>query len=107
MADTRRPFFLELPKGTAYFEILSSSQSHAMRSGLVCLEPGQSCGLHTTGAHEEVLVFLEGSGETLIEGQHPIAVQEGGIAYIPPHTPHNVQNTGQHRLCYIYVVSTV
>jgi mannose-6-phosphate isomerase-like protein (cupin superfamily) len=63
-------------------------------------------GWHTTGQNEETLVILHGQGEVEIEGAPAMAVTEKMIAYIPPATRHNVRNTGDAPLEYVYVVAT-
>ena len=80
-------------------------QTAGMRSGFVRLKPRESVGWHTTGKNEEALVILRGCGEALIEGQpgHPFAAPM--LVYIPPATRHNVTNTGQEPLEYVYVVA--
>jgi len=80
-------------------------QTAGMRSGFVRLKPRESVGWHTTGKNEEALVILRGRGEALIEGLpgHPFAAPM--LVYIPPATRHNVTNTGQEPLEYVYVVA--
>lgn len=83
-------------------------QTHGMRSGRVYLQPGQSCGEHSTGAHEEQLVFLSGKGTALIgKEQAAYEIGEGKIIYIPPNTIHDMKNTGTKPLIYIYCVVPV
>jgi mannose-6-phosphate isomerase-like protein (cupin superfamily) len=76
-----------------------------MRSGFVTLEPDAEVGRHNTKGYEETLIFLEGAGTLAVEGQEPLAAGAGQIAYIPPRTGHNVVNTGEVALRYIYVVA--
>jgi mannose-6-phosphate isomerase-like protein (cupin superfamily) len=76
-----------------------------MRSGFVRLNPGETVGWHTTGKNEESLVVLHGRGEARIEGQSPHAFAAPALAYIPPATRHNVANTGDELLEYVYVVA--
>jgi len=76
-----------------------------MRSGLVCLEPGQSCGRHSTNGNEEMLVFLEGTGHIFVGDHGCFEAAERQVAYIPPHTVHDVENTGDKPLVYIYCVA--
>jgi mannose-6-phosphate isomerase-like protein (cupin superfamily) len=76
-----------------------------MRSGFVRLKPGETVGWHTTGSNEESLVILHGRGEALLEGQSPRRLVAPAFAYIPPSTRHNVANTGEELLEYIYVVA--
>jgi mannose-6-phosphate isomerase-like protein (cupin superfamily) len=83
-------------------------QTSGMRSGRVYLQPGETCGRHSTEQHEEMLVFLSGKGTALIgEQESPFEVGRGKISYIPPHTIHNVKNTGTEPLVYIYCVTPV
>ncbi|MGB7582478.1 MAG: cupin domain-containing protein [Sedimentisphaerales bacterium] len=81
-------------------------QTSGMHSGRVYLKPGEECGRHSTGSHEEMLVFLAGRGEAMI-GKKGRPVGEGKICYIPPYTFHNIKNTGTEPLVYIYCVAPV
>jgi quercetin dioxygenase-like cupin family protein len=102
------PFILDLPNDTAkHFEILNSSRSIKLHSGMVCLMPGQDVGNHTTGDHEELLVILEGRGELEAEGLGRKPIVSGQVAYNPPKTTHNVFNTGTDNMRYIYIVTKV
>jgi mannose-6-phosphate isomerase-like protein (cupin superfamily) len=76
-----------------------------MRSGFVRLKPGGSVGWHTTGQNEEALVVLRGRGEARVEGQPGRAIEAPMLVYIPPATRHNVANTGDEPLEYVYVVA--
>jgi mannose-6-phosphate isomerase-like protein (cupin superfamily) len=80
-------------------------QTAGLRSGFVRLKPGDTVGWHTTGANEETLVILHGKGEAEIEGAAAMPITEKMIAYIPPETRHNVKNTGEASLEYVYVVA--
>ena len=80
-------------------------QIAGIRSGFVRLKTGESVGWHTTGQNEETLVILHGKGEAEIEGESAMVVTETMIAYIPPGTRHNVKNTGDGLLEYVYVVA--
>jgi len=80
-------------------------QTAGMRSGFVRLKPRGSVGWHTTGQNEETLVVLRGRGEALIEGQAGRAFEAPMLVYIPPATRHNVTNTGDAPLEYVYVVA--
>jgi mannose-6-phosphate isomerase-like protein (cupin superfamily) len=83
-------------------------QTSGMCSGRVYLKPGEECGQHSTKAHEETLVFLSGKGAALIgEKETAFEVGQGKICYIPPHTLHNIRNTGSEPLVYIYCVAPV
>lgn len=76
-----------------------------MRAGLVNLKAQESVGEHTTAENEEAIVVLEGVGELHIDGQAPLGLTAGSVAYCPPATLHNVVNAGTNVLRYVYVVS--
>jgi mannose-6-phosphate isomerase-like protein (cupin superfamily) len=80
-------------------------QTAGMRSGLVHLKSGETVGWHTTGNNEEALVILHGQGEALMDGQAKQAFAAPSLVYIPPATRHNVANTGNELLEYVYVVA--
>jgi mannose-6-phosphate isomerase-like protein (cupin superfamily) len=83
-------------------------QTSGMRSGRVYLKPGEECGQHSTKAHEETLVFLSGKGTALIgEKEDSFEIGQGKICYIPPNTLHNIKNTSDLPLVYIYCVAPV
>lgn len=106
MASAQTAFTVELNDQPEYQRILEGKpQTHGMRSGRVHLEPGKACGQHSTKNHEELLVFLTGQGELLIGDTERLAVGAGKVAYIPPETLHDVQNTGSEPLAYIYCVA--
>lgn len=78
-----------------------------MRSGFVVLKPGQDVGAHSTGSHEELIIILGGRGAVEAEGLGRVDVGGSRVIYIPPDTMHNVFNTGDEPLRYIYVVAPV
>ena len=100
---------MDLNNSPEYQELLSGNpQTCGMRSGRVSLKPGETCGQHSTEAHEELLVFLSGRGVALIgEEQTPYEVGAGKVCYIPPFTTHNNKNTGTEPLVYIYCVAPI
>lgn len=99
-------FTVDLNDKPEYQRILEGKpQTLGMRSGRVHLEPGKACGQHSTKNQEELLVFLAGRGELLIGQADRLAVGAGKVAYIPPETLHDVQNTGAGPLVYIYCVA--
>ncbi len=104
-----KPLVLDLNQTDDYQPLLNGQpQTCGMRSGRVFLKAGQECGLHSTKAHEEILVFLAGQGTAWVgETAEPMSVGHGKILYIPPHTPHNIVNSGTEPLVYIYCVAPV
>ncbi|MBN1796183.1 MAG: cupin domain-containing protein [Sedimentisphaerales bacterium] len=101
-----KPFALEIEDTKEFQRLLDkNTQSYGMKAGKVYLEPGESCGLHSTSQNEEMLIFLSGTGTALIEGSEPLPAGVGKIAYIPPQTQHDIKNTGNDPLIYIYCVA--
>ena len=103
--STKTAFTVELNTEKEYQRLLDGkAQTYGMKAGRVYLEPDHDCHEHSTEAREEMLVFLSGQGQVLLRNQDPMPVGQGKVAYIPPHTLHNVQNTGSEPLVYIFCV---
>jgi mannose-6-phosphate isomerase-like protein (cupin superfamily) len=99
---------IDLNVATEYQRLLDGEpQTCGMRSGRVYLWAGQSCGQHSTKENEEILVFISGEGLLLIGENESFQVGEGKVCYIPPHTVHDVKNTGTKPLVYVYCVAPV
>ncbi|MFH1732317.1 MAG: cupin domain-containing protein [Planctomycetota bacterium] len=71
------------------------------------IAPGSDCGKHTTGAHEQVLVVMDGCDVAKFGGGSTMTIRGGQAVYIPPHTTHNIVNTSGWTLRYIYVVAPI
>ena len=94
------------PSGARSTPVLNGSpETVSMRSGYVVLAPAQSVGQHSTKANEEALVILSGNGEMRMVGGPTFRLHPFCVAYCPPHTLHNVFNTGSDTLRYIYIVA--
>jgi quercetin dioxygenase-like cupin family protein len=92
--------------GTNYLSLLGGPpDSVSIRSGYVELAPGDSVGLHSTEDYEEMIVPLSGCGQLISPGADPLPITNNFIVYNPPHTPHDVMNTGDVPLRYIYIVT--
>jgi mannose-6-phosphate isomerase-like protein (cupin superfamily) len=105
-APERQPLVLPLDCVSGDCLLLHGEpQTAGMHSGLVRLKPGETVGWHTTGRHEEALVILHGTGEAQIEGRAGLPMGSQVLVYIPPETRHNVKNTGDAVLEYVYVVA--
>jgi mannose-6-phosphate isomerase-like protein (cupin superfamily) len=98
------PFVKELADSTEYQSLFKPPKTYSLHSGRVYLKPGADCGQHTTGINEEMLVFLSGNGQAVI-GDKTFSVGEGKITYIPPQTAHNIKNTSDKPLVYIFCVA--
>lgn len=105
-APSRQALILQLHCPSGDCPLLNGApQTAGMRSGFVRLQPGTSVGWHSTGQNEESLVILHGAGEALIDGQPARKFSAQQLVYIPPATRHNVTNTGNELLDYVYVVA--
>ena len=106
MAENKA-FVVELNDEKGYQRLIPGAPTtHGMKSGRVYLEPGTSCGVHSTEDKEEQPVFLSGNGTAII-AEEEIAVDVGKICYIPPQTKHNILNTSTEPLIYIFCVAPV
>jgi mannose-6-phosphate isomerase-like protein (cupin superfamily) len=76
-----------------------------MKSGMVSLKPGEAVGTHNTDNKEELIIVLEGEGKMVFDGYNSVKLSIGENAYCPPFTEHNIINTKNKILKYIYVVS--
>jgi mannose-6-phosphate isomerase-like protein (cupin superfamily) len=108
MVSSEKALIIDLDENPENQRLLAGEpQTCGMRSGKVYLAPGKSCGLHSTKDREELLVFLSGSGELLIGENDRHQVGQGKVAYIAPQTAHDVRNTGDEPLIYVYCVAPV
>jgi mannose-6-phosphate isomerase-like protein (cupin superfamily) len=106
MASPQKVLIIELNVNPENQRILAGRpQTCGMRSGRVYLAPGMSCGRHSTKDREELLVFLSGGGELLIGENDRYQVGQGKVAYIAPQTAHDISNTGDEPLVYVYCVA--
>ena len=106
MASSEEILVIDLTQEPENQRLLSGEpQTHGMRSGRVYLAPGQACGQHSTKDREELLVFLTGKGELIIGEKDSFQVGLGKVAYIPKQTLHDVKNTGDEPLVYVYCVT--
>lgn len=76
-----------------------------MESGRVVVEAGGVGSRHSTGRYEEVLVVLQGAGEIRMTGRPPLSIRAPGMAYVPPHTEHEVAASTDGPLVYVYVAA--
>ena len=106
---SKKVLVMDLNKGSEYQQLLEGKpQTCGMRSGRVYLQSGQSCGEHSTETHEEILVFLAGKGHAVIgPDEKSYEIGAGKVIYIPAHTLHNMKNTGDEPLEYIYCVAPI
>ena len=60
---------------------------------LMSIEPGSEIGEEVHDDVDQVLVFVEGEGEAVLEGQ-PAPVVPNQLVFVPAGTLHNFRNTG-------------
>jgi len=101
------PRLVELnPTTREHMLVLSGPpETVTMRAGLVVLPPAKSVGQHSTEAFEDAVIVLAGVGEMRIRGGPTFKLKPSVVAYCPPLTEHDVINTGDEPLRYLYVVS--
>ncbi|MBC8481158.1 MAG: cupin domain-containing protein [Planctomycetes bacterium] len=104
-----QPKVVDLNDKKEYQRVLcDKADTLGLKVGRVYLEQGSECGLHSTEAREEALIFLQGTGQAIIgKNQKAFDVAAGKVAYIPPHTEHNIKNTGPEPLVYVFCVTPV
>ncbi len=108
MSPQPSPTKFVLSPAAEYQPLLTGKpQTAGMRSGRVVLSDGGCNERHTTGNHEETLVFLAGSGQVRCEGHESILARAGEIVYIPPNTVHQVCADAGVELRYVYIVAPV
>ncbi len=74
-------------------EILTNEQSQVV---LMSVEPGDDIG-EETHTVDQILVFVSGSGQAVLNGQKsPVA--QGSLVAVPKGTLHNFINTGQEAM---------
>lgn len=107
-AATREPltFAIDCAQGDCPL-LKGAPQTSGMRGGSVRLKPGESVGWHSTGQNEEALTILHGTGAANVEGHKDVPIHANMVAYIPPGTRHNVTNTGNEVLEYVWIVAPV
>ena len=108
MAISKEVLVIDLNEEPENQKLLSGEpQTCGMRSGRVYLAPGQACGRHSTKDREELLVFLSGQGELMIDEKDSFQIGRGKVSYIPKQTIHDVKNTGTDPLVYVYCVAPI
>lgn len=102
-----KAFIVELSDTVSDYQRVFSGppQTATMHSGLVVLSPSKSVGKHSTENYEEAVIVLSGSGEMRITGGDTLRLKLNSVAYCPPHTEHDVVNTGLQPLRYLYLVA--
>ena len=97
---------VKLESNEMYQRLLNrDSDTLGIKCGHIILNPGQNVGEHTTGEYEEVIIVLQGNGETRINHKSILQIDCRAVLYIPPETKHDIKNTGDRVLEYIFITS--
>lgn len=104
---TLQPRLVKLNLDSSNYQSIfkGAPETVSMHSGLVTLKPGETVGDHNTDDYEEMLVVFSGEGQMIFAKGKTFNLKYGEVAYCPPHTEHNVKNTGTTLLKYIYIAS--
>lgn len=96
-----KPFFIEL-KGTKKFKRLLKD-AQGFKAGLVVLKSQESIGLHSTEEKKELIVVLQGKAKIYYGKRKALILKEQALIFLPPRTPHNVENIAKGLLKYVYI----
>lgn len=106
MADFSKPKIVKLEFGSKYQRLFNKdSGTWGIKSGHVILKNGEEIGEHSTNGLEEALVILKGKGQLVIDKEERLDFEDNSVLYIPPDTIHNIKNTGNGILEYIFITS--
>lgn len=110
-----KPLIIKLKGNEKYTRLLAGPvdtrtgkgkpQTAGLRSGYVNLKPNHDVGEHNTENKEEIILILSGKGEISCDKYPPLVAELNSLIYIPPNTKHNVKNTGNNILRYVYIVN--
>jgi mannose-6-phosphate isomerase-like protein (cupin superfamily) len=79
-------------KANAYFREVLSTGPHS-QVVVMSIPPGGEIGEEVHGDVDQVLVFVEGEGQAILDGQQA-AVAVDRLVHVPAGTRHNFVNTG-------------
>ena len=73
-----------------------------MHFNTYCIEPGQQNPLHRHPISDEVLFFVEGTGEVRSgQGKPAVRVQPHSVVWVGKGEPHEIVNTGRTRMLVV------
>lgn len=91
----------KLAKQNDFFRRVLHTGAHAQLVAM-SLEPDQNIGLEVHLASDQLLFFVEGKGEVVVDGD-VIKVEEHDAIFVPAGAWHNVSNGG-HRALKLFTV---
>jgi mannose-6-phosphate isomerase-like protein (cupin superfamily) len=105
---TQKVLCIQLKGSQRFLRLLGdSSKIKGLRSGLVTLKPQELIGEHKTENKEEVIIVLRGSATIYFGRNKKLKAAQNTFVFIPPETLHNVKNSGNKNLQYVYVTTQV
>ena len=75
----------------------------SMTFGFVVLQPGQGHSRHNHPDADEILFFISGEGDQMLDDQPEVRVRLGACVYIPRGVYHSTMNTGWEPLRFAVV----
>jgi quercetin dioxygenase-like cupin family protein len=88
--------------GVQFSVLLPRERSECVEILLERFPKGLAFPVHQHNECEQTYIFLEGTGEVILEGKVQ-RLEKGGVVYIPRLTDHAVSNVGDSELIYIVV----
>jgi oxalate decarboxylase/phosphoglucose isomerase-like protein (cupin superfamily) len=73
--------------------------------GVATLAPGKAHARHNHPGSEEIIYFISGEGEQMVDDQAPVKVGPGTCVYIPADVYHSTLNTGSETMRLIVAYS--
>ena len=74
-----------------------------MTFGMVVLQPGKGHARHNHEHADEVLFFISGEGDQMLDDQPPVKVRAGASVYVPKGVYHSTMNTSWEPLRFVVV----
>ena len=106
MTNFSKSKIVKLVSGSKYQRLFSKdSGTCGIKAGHVILKTGEDIGEHSTNDMEEALVILKGTGQLIINKKDGLDFEDNTVLYVAPQTIHNVKNTGDGTLEYIFITS--
>jgi len=90
--------------GNEYNILLPREMTESLQLALVKVKKGSLTPKHTHEDEEQAYIILRGSGIVRLNGDEE-KVSEGMVVYIPRGIEHEIENTGEDDLTYIYVAN--
>ena len=101
-------FCTQLKGRQRFLRLLGDSKKiKGLCCGLVTLKPQEFIGEHKTESKEEVLIILKGRATVYYGKNKKLKASQNTCVFIPTETLHNVRNSGNKILQYVYVTSRV